>query len=62
MIWVQDYIYYKVGSKPQYTIMMSLQRFGKCVSEHNIVLCNLGYEPKVFIKNPKELVQSRPFE
>ena len=60
MIWVQDHVYYKGGSKPQYTIMMSLQIFGNCVSEHNIVLRNLGYEPKVFIKNPKGPMQSRP--
>ena len=64
MIWVQDHVYYKGGLKPQYTIMMSLQRSRNCVSEHNIILCNLGYryEPKVFVKNLKEPVQSRPCE
>ena len=64
MIWVQDHVYYKGGLKPQYTIMMSLQRSGNYVSEHNIILHNLGYryEPKVFVKNPKELVQSMPCE
>ena len=64
MIQVQDHVYYKGGSKPQHTIMTSLQRSGNCVSEHNIILCKLGYryEPKVFVKNPKELVQSRPCE
>ena len=27
-------------------------KFGSCVVEHNIILCNLGYkgEPKVFVK------------
>ena len=65
MIWVPDHIYYKGGSKPQYTIMMSLQRSRNYVSEHNIILHNLGhiYEPKVFVKkNPKKPVQSRPCE
>ena len=48
----------------QYTIMMSLQRSRNCVSKHNIILRNLGYryEPKVFVKNPKEPVQFRPCE
>ena len=52
MIWVQDHVYYKGGLKPQYTIMMSLQRSRSCVGEHNTILRNLGYrcEPKVFIK------------
>ena len=64
MIRVQDHVYYEGGSKPQYTIMMSLQRSGRCVSDHNIILRNLvhRYEPKVFIKNPKEPVQSKPCE
>ena len=64
MIQVQNHVYYKGGSKPQYTIMKSLQRSGNYVSEHNIILHNLGYryEPKVFIKNPKEPVQSIPSE
>ena len=52
MIQVLDHVYYKGGSKPQYTIMMILQRSRSCVSEHNTILCNLGYrcEPKVFVK------------
>ena len=52
MIRVLDHVYYKGGSKPQYTIMMSLQKSGSCVSEHNTILCNLGYrcEPNVFVK------------
>ena len=52
MIWVQDRVYYKGGSKPQYTIMMSLQKSESCVGEHNTILRNVGYkcEPKVFIK------------
>ena len=64
MIRVQDHAYYKGGSNPQYTIMMSIQRSVNCVSEHNIVLHNLDhrYESKVFVKNPKKLVQSRPCE
>ena len=51
MIHVQDHIYYKGGPNPQYTIMMSLQKFGSCVSELNTILHNLGYrcEPKVFV-------------
>ena len=51
MIRVQDHEYYKGGSKPQYT-MMSLQKTGSCVTDHNIILRNLGYtcEPKVLIK------------
>ena len=51
MIWVLDHVYYKGGSKPQYTIMMSLQKFGNSISEHNTILRNLGYryEPKIFI-------------
>ena len=55
MIRVQDHVNYKGGSKPQYTIIMSLQRYGSRVSGHNIILCNLGHrhEPKVFIKNQK---------
>ena len=55
MIRVQDHVYYKGGSKPQYTIMMSLQKYGSCVSDHNIILRNLGHrhEPKVFVKNQK---------
>ena len=27
----KNHVYYKGGSKPQYTIMMSLQRSGSCV-------------------------------
>ena len=51
MIRVQDHIYYKGGSRPQYT-MMSLQKSGSCVGEHNTILHNLGYagKPKVFVK------------
>ena len=51
MIWVPDHVYYKGGSNPQYT-MMSLQKTGSCVTDHNTILCNLGYrgEPKVFIR------------
>ena len=64
MIQVQDHVYYKGGSKPQYTIMMSLQKSGICVGKHNTILHNLGYrcEPKVFFKNPKKPVQSKPCE
>ena len=49
---MQDHVYYKGGSKPQYTIMMSLQRSESFVIEHNTILRNLGYrcEPKVFVK------------
>ena len=52
MIRVQDHVYYKGGSKPQYIIMMNLERSRSCVSEHNIILCKLGHrcEPKVFVK------------
>ena len=52
MVWVLEHVYYKGGSKPQYTIMMRLQRSGNYVSEHNTILHNLGYrcEPKVFVK------------
>ena len=61
---VQNHVYYKGGLKPQYTIMMNLERSGNYVSEHNIVLRNLDhrYELKDFVKNPKEPVQSKPFE
>ena len=64
MIRVQNHVYYKGGLKPKYIIMMNLQRSGNCVGEHNIILCNLGhrYEPKVFVKNPKEPVQSKTCE
>ena len=53
MVWVQDHVYYKGGSKPQYTIMMSIQRSGSCVNNHNIILHNLVHkcETKVFVKN-----------
>ena len=51
MIRVLDHVYYKGGSKPQYT-MMTLQKTGSYVSEHNTILHSLGYrwEPKVFVK------------
>ena len=64
IIWVQNHVYYKGGLKPKYTIMMSLQRFGSRVNDHNIILCKLvhRYETKVFVKNPKKPVQSKPCE
>ena len=64
IIRVQNHVYYKGGSKPQYTIMMSFERSGSCVHRYNIILCNLVHRRgnKVFINNPKELVQSKPCE
>ena len=51
MIRVQDHVYYKGGSKPQYT-MMSPQNLEVVLLNITQILCNLGYkcEPKVFIE------------
>ena len=39
-------------------------KYGSCVGEHNTILHNLGYKckPKVFVKYPKEPIQSKPCE